>query len=479
MANLCEAYKSRLAIAERFYSQKHAGEKLSESKKLVTAKVLENTNKFLNEAFENSVGTQRSDLGLFKRFALNLTTVALPNLIAHDLVIVHPMSSMSGYVNYVQYTRGSNKGAYVQGDVINDPFRLGSFKNGADGKLDTNYTAAKVCEAKAAATAEKYDAKLMWTPVVPTTVEVVTAGATFRDDGKGKLQEMDGDKVKEGGKTGTVDYATGAISFAASTLTSGAVFVNYAYDNVVIPQNDLPIINAEIKAIPLIAKARRIAIYYSQIAAFQAKTDYGMDLGAQLAEKAVGELSYEIDTEITSMLVDNASESALLSFNKALPMGVSKAEHYEGFAEVVEIGKQLIYDNTKRFAPTYMLIASDILPILSFIKGFSAASTSSVNGPYFAGTLNGLKVFVTPNVKPGTFVLGVNGDDMMSSAAVYAPYMAIVPTQLLGYADGGMSQGWSTMYDLKMLNAGLLVKGTVKNDPATANAQVINTKAQG
>lgn len=479
MANLCEAYKSRLAIAERFYSQKHAGEKLSESKKLVTAKVLENTNKFLNEAFENSVGTQRSDLGLFKKFALNLTTVALPNLIAHDLVIVHPMSSMSGYVNYVQYTRGSNKGAYVQGDVINDPFRLGSFKEGADKKLDTNYTAAKVCEAKQAAEAGEYKVSLMWTPVVPTTVEVVATGATFRDNGEGKLQEMENGQVKEGGKTGTIDYATGAISFAASTLTAGAVFVNYAYDNVVIPQNDLPIINAEIKAIPLIAKARRIAIYYSQIAAFQAKTDYGMDLGAQLAEKAVGELSYEIDTEITSMLVDNASESALLSFNKALPMGVSKAEHYEGFAEVVEIGKQLIYDNTKRFAPTYMLIASDILPILSFIKGFSAVSTSSVNGPYFAGTLNGLKVFVTPNIKAGTFVLGVNGDDMMSSAAVYAPYMAIVPTQLLGYADGGMSQGWSTMYDLKMLNAGLLVKGTVKNDPATANAQVINTKAQG
>lgn len=479
MANLCEAYKSRLAIAERFYSQKHAGEKLSESKKLVTAKVLENTNKFLNEAFENSVGTQRSDLGLFKKFALNLTTVALPNLIAHDLVIVHPMSSMSGYVNYVQYTRGSNKGAYVQGDVINDPFRLGSFKEGADKKLDTNYTAAKVCEAKQAAEAGEYKVSLMWTPVVPTTVEVVSAGATFRDNGEGKLQEMENGQVKVGGKEGKVDYATGEISFAASTLTAGAVFVNYAYDNVVIPQNDLPIINAEIKAIPLIAKARRIAIYYSQIAAFQAKTDYGMDLGAQLAEKAVGELSYEIDTEITSMLVDNASESALLSFNKALPMGVSKAEHYEGFAEVVEIGKQLIYDNTKRFAPTYMLVASDILPILSFIKGFSAVSTSSVNGPYFAGTLNGLKVFVTPNIKAGTFVLGVNGDDMMSSAAVYAPYMAIVPTQLLGYADGGMSQGWSTMYDLKMLNAGLLVKGTVKNDPATANAQVINTKAQG
>ena len=44
---------------------------------------------------------------------------------------------------------------------------------------------------------------------------------------------------------------------------------------------------------PLVAKARRIAIYYSQMAAFEAKTDYGFDLGAQLAEKAVGELMYK------------------------------------------------------------------------------------------------------------------------------------------------------------------------------------------
>lgn len=45
--------------------------------------------------------------------------------------------------------------------------------------------------------------------------------------------------------------------------------------------------SADMVAIPLLAKARRISIYYSQIAAFQAKTDYGLDLGDQLAEKAV------------------------------------------------------------------------------------------------------------------------------------------------------------------------------------------------
>lgn len=169
----------------------------------------------------------------------------------------------------------------------------------------------------------------------------------------------------------------------------------------------------------------------------------------------------EIDTEVTQMLIDNAPADGDLVWSKTLPVGVSKTEHYEGFTEIVEIARQKIYDRTKKFAPNYMLIASNILPILTFIKGFTAAPTGSINGPYFAGTLNGLKVFVTPNIEAGHFVVGVNGNDMMSSAAVYAPYMPIVPTQLLGYADGGMSQGWSTMYDLKMLNADLLVAGRV------------------
>ena len=36
-------------------------------------------------------------------------------------------------------------------------------------------------------------------------------------------------------------------------------------------------------------------------------------------------------------------------------------------------------------------------------------------------TINGIKVFVTPNIGENEFVMGVNGNDMRSSAAVYAP----------------------------------------------------------
>ena len=435
--SLFEAYKNRLAVADTVYGKMHEGAKMSNNRKLVTAKCLENVNRFMNEAFDNSVGTQRADLGMFKKFAMNLTTVALPNLIAHDLVIVHPMSSMSGYITYIEYQYASNKGGTKQGDFIS------SFKGFGD--VDADFTGGRVVET--VKVDENGQATLAWAPVFVTTDErALSANAAVVG--------------VEGATIEVVDADTGLIKITG--VDAGAeVKVRYVYNNIVVPQNDLPMIKAEMKSIALVAKARRIAVYYSQIAAYQAKTDYGVDLGDQLAEKAVGELSYEIDTEITNMLVENAKFDAELEWSKTLPIGVSKAEHYEGFTEILEIAKQKIYDATKKFQPNYMLAASNLLPILSVCKGWHAAPAGQINGPFFAGTINNLKVFVTPNIEKGTFVIGCNGNDMMSSAAVYAPYMAVVPTQLLGYADGGMSQGWSTMYDLRMLNDSLLIKGRI------------------
>lgn len=435
MANkLFETYAKRLEVADGVHQKAHLGEGLDNFKKIAIAKCLDNVNKFMTEAFENSVGTQRSDLGAWKKFALNLTTVALPNLIAFDLVIVQPMTSISGYINYIQYTAGSNKGTTSQGDVLNDPFRLG--------KVDKDYTSERVVETfvgDASTTAFK----VMWGPIVTDSVKVLVNGAE---------------------KEVTTDYTVvkdGTITFTTAPAADDQIRIGYVYDNVKIPQNDLPMVNVRMESIALQAKARRVAVYYSQIAAYQAKTDYGFDLADQLAEKAVGQLAYEIDTEITQLLIDNAASDDDLVWSKTLPTGVSKTEHYEGFVEILEIARQRIYDRTKRFAPNYMLIASNVLPILTFIKGFSAAPATNINGPYFAGTLNSLKVFVTPNIEPGKFVIGVNGSDMMSSAAVYAPYMAVVPTQLLQFADGGNSQGWSTMYDLKLLNKDLLIAGRI------------------
>jgi hypothetical protein len=431
--NLLEAYKDRLTISEQVYAKSHNGEAMPQFKKLAIARCLANTNKFLNEAFDNSVGTQRADMGAWKKFTLNLVNVALPDLIAFDLVIVQPMASITGYISYVKYTAGTNKGQTVRGHVFNDPFRLG--------EVDPQYTAAAVVENFTGDGTNKVFT-VAWTPLV--SVAKVTVG---------------GAAVPEGEIT--VDTAACTVTLTNAPAAAAEVKIAYTYDNVYIPQNDLPLLNAEMAGITLEAKARRIAIYYSQIANYQAKTDYGFDLGEDLAKQAVGQLNYEIDTEVVNLLVENAESDQNLVWSKTLPVGVSKMEHYEGFLEVVATGKQIIYDRTKRYAPNYMLVASNIMPVISMIKAFQPAPAKTVNGPYFAGTLDGLKVYVSPAIPAGQFVFGVNGNDLRTSAAVYAPYMPVVPTMLLGQADGGMSQGFSTMYDLKILNKELLVAGRI------------------
>lgn len=101
MANLLlEKYAKRINLAESVYRKRHNGEGMDSLRKVTVAKCLDNVNKFLNEAFDSSMGTQRSAMGDYKKFCIALTTVGLPNLIAFDLVSVSPMSSMYGNVAY-------------------------------------------------------------------------------------------------------------------------------------------------------------------------------------------------------------------------------------------------------------------------------------------------------------------------------------------------------------------------------------------
>lgn len=159
-------------------------------------------------------------------------------------------------ITYVEYTAGSNKGETAQGDVFNDPFRLG--------KVDPDYTADRVVETFATS-----QTALAWAPVIQGRFKKVAVDGT---------ETLLGDvKVVRGT---TVKYGTFASADAAKTgLLAGMTFKNedgsadtdsfaltqgdkiaYVYDNIVIPQNDLPILNAQMKSIPLIARARRIAV---------------------------------------------------------------------------------------------------------------------------------------------------------------------------------------------------------------------------
>lgn len=301
--------------------------------------------------------------------------------------------------------------------------------------------------------------KLEWSPVLDVKA------VKFKDEPLEIVDKAPDAKGKVQVTIGTVDGVdkVATLTFHADQFTAddaGAVISTlYLYDNEIIPQTvkpvSLPTLTAKMEVVNLHAHARRIAVYYSQLAAFQAKNDYGYDLGQQLSAQAQGELAYEIDSEGVMMLYKGAEHDPMLDmprYSAAVAGAISRSQYYEMFTEVIARAKAIIYQRTQKFAPNYMVVAADVLTVMPYLKGWVAAPAAVVNGPYFAGTVDSVKVFVSPAMGKGEFFFGVNGADLQTSAAVYAPYMAIVPTQLLGFADGTMSQGFSTMYDMKLLS---------------------------
>ena len=446
--NLLETYSRQLKVAEAYVAKNFEGKTMSSNTALTTAVLLDNTNRWITESLQSEIGaTTRDSMGAWKKFCLNLTNIAVPSLIANDLVIVHPMTSYSGSIAYLEYVALTDKNG-MQGEMLNSVF--------GHGKMDENrmnYTSQVVVENGNSAMLPVEEKGMSYTE--GTTVKYAT-------------YKVVGTKVVEGEKV-SIDGYYDVIPSGEGVEVTKIAYVSKQFQMNKIPSQEIPSIGPRMKHLPLVAEPLRIAVRYDQITAFQAKTDYGFSLDKQIAEQACGELAYEIDTEIVSMLKDGAKEGTTadelsrLTWSKTLPAGVSKFEHYNGFLEVVEIAKAIIYDRTKKFHPNYMVIASDILPVLRFVNGFNAVKNAKMNGPYKVGELDGMNVYVSPMMERGEFFLGLNGNDMMSSAGVYAPYMAIVPTQLLGTPDGGLAQGFSTWYAKALLNKNLLIRGRVED----------------
>lgn len=388
-----------------------------------------------------------------------------------------PMQSASGYVTYLKYTVGSSKGDATNGvpdnysrydvpagqaDLLADPW-----SNGIQGQKRVEYTSAKVTKTGVVVAGTSTVVELKWTPVIPGSLLVTNAGGTawIVDEAAAAAAGVSGATATGHGlytsdKAPVIEEVTNRngcvsmkISFPADAtvskindnlikygttkddkfnssntpgsitgLSAGTYNISYLYDNSYIPANDVPLLNAEMDAISLTAKPRRIAIYYSQLAAFQAKTDFGFDMGADLAARAAHELSYEIDGEIVNGL-NEAAGAAAVTWDATLPTGLSTEQHFESFVRAIAVLEQAIYERTQKFYPTFMVVSPALMQILPFCKGFSAQPRDRVSGPYFAGVINGLRVYVSPILTQGRFFLGVKGDDVYTAAAVFAPYM--------------------------------------------------------
>lgn len=420
------------------------GDKMDYNRQITTAVLLENASKQIARFNKLNESTQTADVSYFKKYAINLLSAAVPNLIATDIVSVQPLSSRVGEVRHLKVSYGSNKGAVKKGDQMFGVFQAG---NG-----NTNYSADFIEDE--VLTSVDTEASLSWGPVIPGSVVLVNQAKTYTDTKKaGELADKD-----SGSKVGTIDYATGKITFE-STQSSADITASYNYDNMTSPVQ-APEVNLSIHSLPMIAKSRKLKALYSLDSAFDLQSEFGMQMNNELVAYTASEIKHEIDGEIMNDLLRVAS-AASTSFNATPAEGISLRDHNEGFYNTVIEGSNNIFQATRLATASFIIAGVGACNIIESLPRFKPSGIANPVGPHLAGWLSDKPVYKNPFYPSDSYVLGYRGQGLFDAGYIYAPYMPIMSTQLIMDANFQGQKGFATSYAKKTVNSDMYSKGTI------------------
>ena len=474
-----EACRTKIRAAEMFHKRT-----FDQEVKNTAAVILRNTINAYESVSGSTAGlgvtgnsgvAQMNPVSSYKNFIIKIATLGIPALDVFDWVATEPMATASTQILFTKYVRMSNKGASKKGDVISDPFGI-YYRQNADGTrtdaTDPQYSSALTADAFAdgkVTTAQ--DFQLRWTPVREGTIIVTAGGKTCNEKTAAAQSAVPGYDVtfKENDITVSVNRTTGKIQITeANASTLDVLSVAYEYDNVYLPANDIPTYGAVVEAIPMTAKPHKVRIVFDALSNLIYKNDYGIDIAKELPKKAVEDFMYSIATEVSDAIVEKAPTSPYtMSWSLAVENGWI-AQHYASFGSVLAAAQAAITKVTKIYAGNRCFIGSALVPVVMAVPGWKPADTDGKIGTQLLGSIGNLKIYFKPDMDDYTYVVFAKGRGTELSVGLLSMYMAalpasIIPTQLLEFADGLNSQGFYSLYDYKIINPMLSIKGVVSH----------------
>lgn len=426
------------------------GGKVNDATLLTTAILLENTQNHLNlvnRARGLNEATQPADVSYFQRYAINLLSAVVPNLIATELVSTQPMLSRVGEVRYLKVLYGSNKGNVKAGDTAFDLYSAGRY--------DTFNYSSEVVEGEMLEGDGALDKfYLAWTPVLPKTVKLIMGNDDVVDNGAGKLVMVNG-----GAEVATIDYQTGLLDFTTAPTADLEMEFEYRYDNMTVPVES-PEVQLRIATTPIQAKSRKLKTLYSFDAAADILNDYGMTMNSELSAYSAAQIKHEIDNEIINDLYTKATAPGV-SWDMNAPTGVALTDHYLSFNYKINEAGNKIFFATQIANASWVIVGEDAANVVEALPTFESAGIMDPKGPHFIGTLNGKRIYKTPQIPANAWVVGYQGDSLFDSGFIYAPYLPIMNTQLLMDENFTGKQGFATSYGKKMTNSNFYSSNTI------------------
>lgn len=374
------------------------------------------------------------------------------------------MKSRQQLVPYFKFIAENTKGETKAGDILSSPFvnRQG---------IDPNFGGRLVKNETISATAGSFTTgTLAYGPVLPGTVTIYTnlSGVTtpYTDDGSGALL------TAAGASAGTINYATGTITFSSAvTISAGdSITGTYQYDNETVGPNADGQYGAQmgkgylmLDEFNLVAEAHQLASYWSIYSAFAAQNEYGANIGDMSKEAAFSELTAEINSAGFDALKASAALNTQYNWD-ATPIAqgsVVPSDYLNMFKLKLNQAANGIYQSTNLSRPNRLIVGTNVASYISMIDSFQADSIEDTVGPYKLGRLDNFDVYVATTYDANEWVMSCKSADIRRNSALFGEYMPLTETQPIGLANASVQQGYATMYAMKVVNPATTVRGVI------------------
>lgn len=420
-----------------------------------TAILLENQHRF--QTSEMNEVTKVLQVGNWDKFAFPLIRAVYPNLIANEIVSVQPMAGPISLIFYLDYLYGTTKGTIASGGAAFDA-RTGGTGN-------ETYSGDAVNKETGTISSNNVAHTCAYIPVRPGTVTIsgTSAGGAFTvtDDGNGGFVLTVGTETLS---VATINYATGVLSLDfVNNITAATVTYRYdseASDNV--PQLDLQLTSAPIQAL-----VRKLRARWSLEAAQNLNALHGLDAEAEMVGIMAEVIKQELDREIINDL-DSFAGAGSVTWDKAVPAGVSYTEHKLSIVDAMISGSNLVMSKTKRVQTNFIVAGIAVCDVIESLPTFvpipGALGTQANSGVLKIGTLNNRwTVYKDPFLATTTWVMGYKGNSFLDTGYVYAPYIPLYMTPTIILDDFIGRKGIGTQYGKKPVNANFYCRGVLLN----------------
>ena len=399
------SYLSKEELLKKWEPVLDAGDGIAnESVRLTTAQVLENTQ---SDSTPGSLVAEAQTTTNVAGFTQNSTAIGtsdvrwpgiviptvrriFPELMAHELFGVQPMSSSLGYAYAIRakYDTGSkfSAGASSDGTELGYNTMKSEFTGTSGSVIGTPLSANANMQAYAG-----------------VSVAISASNADFID-GLGALVQ-----------TGEGATVNGSMPMAKIDLVKGAVE----------------------------AKSRKLAANWSPELAEDLANQHGVDVDAEMTNILTYEVQGAIDRQLVTTAVKNAINDGFTStFTPASADGRNQVERIGALLTQVIIKSNEIATNTRRGAANFAIASPRVAGVIERLSTSPTVNGSDLPAVPQAGTgaltkvglINGGKqlllrdTFATESAGAGYILLGYKGNTSQDAGVIYCPY---IPLQLM------------------------------------------------